>query len=125
MKKQFLIYCIVGSIGGLFEIFLFETFNNLLNGKYIIANILSFIISVIYLYFANSKLVYKTKFTSKKHKIRKFLIFLATRVLGLAFDTLILGLCINIIGLSSLISKIISCISSTIINYGVGKYIFK
>ena len=48
-----------------------------------------------------------------------------SRLFGLLIDTIILYILIDKLLLSSFISKIISSLSTTLINYVIGKYIFK
>jgi putative flippase GtrA len=126
LEKEFIRYCFIGCIGGVIEVAAFYLLNDILNINYVISNVISFFLSVIFLYYFNTYYVFKREFINKKIKIRKFNVFLFTRILGLVFDTAVLALCISVIGLPSLISKIISCSSSAIINYYVGKvFIFK
>lgn len=126
LKKRFVRFCIFGSIGGLIEIGLFYFLNEILNFHYTIANVLSFTVSVIFLYYCNNKYVYdKNPLLSKRARRRKFILFIVTRIIGLFLDTGVLAICIDYFHIDNLISKFISCISTTVVNYFMGKIIFK
>src|SRR5574344_276632 len=126
IKSSFIKYCFFGSLGGALEIGTFYLFANILNVHYIYSNAIAFTISVIFLYFANSRIVFNISGLSKKEKRKQFIIFFITRILGLLLDTSVLAICISGIGLTNMIAKLISCASTTIINYYIGKlFVFK
>lgn len=124
LEKQFVRYCIIGTIGSIIEIALFFIFTDILKIQYILSNVLSFIITIFFLYYFNTHYVFRSEKLESKRNRHKFYIFLFTRILGLIFDTAVLSLCISVIDLPNLISKIIACASSTIINYYIGKHLF-
>lgn len=124
-NTRFIKYTIFASTIAILEVITFTIFYSLLKIDLLISNTLSFIISVFLLYFVNSKYVFKTNFKSTKTKIKRFYLFLGTRVIGLFLDSLVLYILVEYIRLCSFPSKIISGISTTLINYMVGKYVFK
>lgn len=124
-NTRFIKYTIFASTIAILEVITFTIFYSLLKIDLLISNTLSFIISVFLLYFVNSKYVFKTNFKSTKAKIKRFYLFLGTRVIGLFLDSLVLYILVEYIGMCSFPSKIISGISTTLINYMVGKYVFK
>lgn len=124
-NTRFIKYTIFASTIAILEVITFTIFYSLLKIDLLISNTLSFIISVFLLYFVNSKYVFKTNFKSTKAKIKRFYLFLGTRVIGLFLDSLVLYILVEYISMCSFPSKIISGISTTLINYMVGKYVFK
>lgn len=124
-NERFIKYTIFASSIAILEVITFTIFNSLLKINLLIANTMSFIISVVLLYYVNSKYVFKTVFKSKKAKVKRFYLFLGTRVAGLFMDSLVLYMLVEYAELSSFPSKIISGISTTLINYIIGKYVFK
>lgn len=120
-SKNFIIYIIVGAFGGVLEIVLFILLRDYLHIHYMISNLISFSASVILLYFLYGIFVFK----SDVKNIKNFVIFFVSRILGFFLDSFVLTICLKVLGLSSALSKIISSISTTIINYNVGKWIFK
>lgn len=137
--KKFIRYIIFGTLGGIFEILLFDVlymFNHS-NIWVVISNVISFSSSVILLYFVNNKYVYRTTNRDKKSKRKTLILFIITRIFGLFIDMSVLFLCLkyftwsnilpselfglDFIGLSS---KFIATISTTVANYFIGIYIF-
>lgn len=123
-NNRFIKYCIFGSLISILEIILYYVLAKYLHIYPLLSNAIAFLVSVSLSFYANSKYVFKTMFISKKNKIKSFCLFLSSRVIGLFVDSSILYLLLYI-NCSNLIAKTISCISTTIINYFMGKYIFK
>lgn len=119
-SKQYFKYCIVGTIGGIIELGLFYLLNDIISINYLIANVLTFIVTVTILYFLNKKFVYQ----STSENTTNFTIFFGSRILGLVIDSVVLTICLKIFKITSLISKFIASSSTTYVNYCVGKYIF-
>ena len=57
--------------------------------------------------------------------IKQFNILILSRIAGIFFDSSILYFCIHFIRMPNLIAKTISCTSTALINYLIGKHIFK
>lgn len=124
-NERFIRYTIFASSIAILEVITFMLFHSVLKINILIANTMSFLISVVLLYFANIKFVFKTVFKTRKEKIKRFYLFLGTRVAGLFMDSLVLYMLIEYAELASFPSKMISGISTTLINYIIGKYVFK
>lgn len=119
-SKQYLKYCIVGTIGGIIELVLFYFLDDRIQINYLIANVITFVVTVTILYFLNKKFVYKAE---NKDNVG-FIMFFISRIAGLVIDSIVLTVCLKIFMFPSLISKFISSSSTTYINYCVGKFIF-
>lgn len=119
-SKQYLKYCIVGTIGGIIELGLFYLLNDIICINYLIANVITFVVTVTILYFLNKRCVYEAENGSGT----SFSIFFGSRIIGLIIDSIVLTICLKIFRISSIISKFIASSSTTYINYCVGKYIF-
>ena len=119
-SKQYLKYCIVGTIGGTIELALFYFLNDILHINYLLANVVTFIATVTILYFLNKKFVYE----ADNNDNVGFVMFFASRIIGLVIDSIVLTICLKIFMFPSMISKFISSSSTTYINYCVGKFIF-
>ena len=50
-SKQYLKYCVVGTIGGIIELALFYFLNDIMYINYLVANVITFIVTVTILYF--------------------------------------------------------------------------
>ena len=125
IKKRFIKYCIYATSVSIIEILVFTLLNDTFNISILLSNIISFMVYIFLSYYANSKYVYKKIFVSKKELFNNFIIYFISRLFGLLIDTIILYILIDKLLLSSFISKMISSLSTTLINYVIGKYIFK
>ena len=136
-SKQYLKYCVVGTIGGIIELALFYLLNDIMHINYLVANVITFIVTVTILYFLNKKFVYKAENMDNVGFIMlnfcnnfgySWNVFyspltaylpLIFRIFNFTFEN-----CLKIFMFPSLISKFISSSSTTYINYCVGKFIF-
>lgn len=125
IKKQFVKYCFYGTMAGIIEIVLFTILYNFVKLPLFISNTFAFIVAVLFSYYVNSKYVFKRTFLTKRKAIRQFNTFILSRIAGIFFDSAILYFCIHFIMMPNLIAKIISCTSTALINYLIGKHIFK
>ena len=124
-NERFIRYTIFASSIAILEVITFMLFHSVLKINILIANTMSFLISVVLLYLVNIKFLFKKVFKTRKAKIKRFYLFLGTRVAGLFMDSLVLYMLIEYAELASFPSKMISGISTTLINYIIGKYVFK
>lgn len=113
-------YLIFGVLTTLVNIISFYIFDNLLNINYLIANIISWFLSIIFAYITNKKYVFKNH---KKDNFKTFILFISSRLTTLLLDMLFMILLIEKIQLSELNSKIIVQIMVVIINYLLSKLI--
>ena len=108
-SKQYLKYCVVGTIGGIIELALFYFLNDRIQINYLIANVITFIVMVTILYFLNKKFVYKAENMDNVG----FIIYFVSRTAGFVIDSIVLSVCLTIFMFPSLISKFISSSSTT------------
>ena len=112
---QFLKFGIVGILNTLITI---VSFNILIfvNINYLCANCISYFLGVINSYLLNSKFVFKE--SRSKENLTKFLI---VNILVLGFNSLILYLGVNELGVNISISQIVSIVLGTFLNFGLNK----
>lgn len=82
------------------------------------ANIISWIIAVVFAYFANRKVVFKSKNKNIKNEVSKFV---SARVVTLLIDMAFMWLTVSFLGFNDKIMKIISNIIIVILNYVFSK----
>ena len=85
-----------------------------------IANILSWIISVIFAYFTNKKYVFNSK---TSNRVKEFLGFVGGRVTTLILDIIIMFLFVTLLNFSDKIIKLISQVVVIILNYVISKFL--
>lgn len=112
---QFLKFGIVGILNTLITV---VSFNILIfvNINYLCANCISYFFGVINSYLLNSKFVFKE--SRSKENLTKFLI---VNILVLGFNSLILYLGVNELGVNISISQIVSIVLGTFLNFGLNK----
>lgn len=108
-------FSIVGFIATIIDFVLLFIFKELLNINVIIANTLSFTISVIYNYIASIKYVFDVD-KNKNGKIQ-FILFIIFSVLGLILNNLILYLLTSRLNIYYLLSKVIATIFVMVFNF--------
>ena len=86
------------------------------------ANIISWVISVLFAYITNKKYV----FESKKNSFKEFINFVFARIITLVMDMLIMGIGVSLMNFSDKIIKIISQVIVIVANYLFSKiFVFK
>ena len=88
-----------------------------------IANILSWFITIIFVYFTNRKYVFES---SEDNKIKEFAKFTFARVVTLLMDMAIMGVGVSFMHFNDLIVKIVSQVVVIVSNYVFSKlFVFK
>ena len=119
---QFIRYGFVGGIAAVVNIGMLYILTNILK-NYIIANILSFTMGLIVNYVLSKKFVFSKEV--EVSKLKEFLIYAVIGVVGLIFDTLLLWLFTDKIGIYYMVSKILSTIIVFVWNFVARKILYK
>lgn len=113
---------LVGVLNTLINWIIFAVLN-FVGVYYIIANVIAYVIATINSYIWNSRWVFKYKGEDKKETTTKFILL---NLAGLALNTMILYLLVDLIGLNKLIALVITTVIVMVINYIVNKiWVFK
>ncbi len=89
------------------------------NISYIVANCISVLAGIVTSFTLNRKYNFKVK----EKTIKRFTIFLTVGICGMACSNLILYVCIDIIGVHELLSKLLSIVFVVLGQFIVNKYI--
>ncbi len=108
-------FVIVGGIATLIDWIVYYILYNFLKVNPLIANILSFSVSVIYNYSASVRWVFDVN--KNKNKKKMFAEFMIFSVIGLIITELLLYLFINILSLHAMLSKVISTLIVMVFNF--------
>lgn len=119
LKKETFLYLIFGLFTTLINILTYKILVNL-NINYIIANIIAWIISVIFAFITNKYIVFDNK---TSNFIKEFLKFVISRLGTGLFDILFMFITISLLNFDDFIMKIISNIVVIILNYILSKFI--
>lgn len=120
--NKFVKFGLVGVLNTLINWIIFAVLN-FVGVYYIIANVIAYVIATINSYIWNSRWVFKYKGEDKKETTTKFILL---NLAGLALNTMILYLLVDLIGLNKLIALVITTVIVMVINYIVNKiWVFK
>lgn len=120
--NKFVKFGLVGVLNTLINWIIFAVLN-FVGVYYIIANVIAYVIATINSYIWNSRWVFKYKGEDKKETTTKFILL---NLVGLALNTMILYLLVDLIGLNKLIALVITTVIVMVINYIVNKiWVFK
>lgn len=124
-NKNFIKYSIVSLFCTVILYFLYFLITWLRNGKYIIANLIAYIVSFSVLFILDQKL-FNSKLDNKKDFMKQLSAFVIFRVIGFVIDSSLLVLFIEKIGLINAIAKISSSLITFLFNYIVNKlFVFR
>lgn len=108
MKKliiQFSKFVIIGGLSFILDFALYYVFTRYLNIIEMVAQIMSFSISVIFNYMMSMKYVFVSKDDLKKH--HEFMIFITLSALGALLNWIIFYIMFYVLGIDDLITKVI------------------
>ena len=108
-------FSIVGGIATLIDFIFLYIFKEFLNMDVIIANTLSFIISVTYNYIASITWVFDTN--KNKNKKIQFILFIIFSIVGLIINNIILYILTDKLNIYYLISKVVATLIVMIFNF--------
>lgn len=113
-------YLIVGALTTVVSIGSYSIFSKLLKINYLISNVLSWVVSVIFAYFTNRWFVFHSK---EKKKFKEFIAFVSSRVLTLLLDSCLMIVGVDYLKIDDLLTKILVQIIIVISNYILSKLI--
>lgn len=121
--KEIINYLIFGGLTTLISIITYALFAKVFHIDYLISNILSWIIAVLFAYITNKIFVFESK--SKKN-IKEITSFFFFRVVSLIMEMVILYIFVDMLHIDDLVTKIIAQIIVIVSNYVFSKlFIFK
>lgn len=124
--EEIINYLIFGVLTTLVSIGTYFIFARLLNFHYLVSNVLSFIISVLFAFVTNKLYVFKSKDKTKNKVLKEFIAFISSRLLSFGTDTLIMYILVSVIKIDDMIAKIIVQIIVIVMNYILSKvFVFK
>ena len=106
LLMQILKFVIVGGIATIIDFGVLVLLKEVFGMKPVIANVISFTVSVIYNYIASVKWVFDVN--KDQDKKTQFIVFVILSVIGLGINTLIIWLCDDVLGIYYLIGKVLA-----------------
>lgn len=124
--REKIMYLIIGGTTTIVSILAFYLFLYAFHINYMISNVLSFVIAVIYAYITNKIIVFQSKTKGFVKIFKEFTIFVSSRLLSLGVETLTLYLLVDKLLVSEAISKLIVQVIVFILNYIFSKiFVFR
>lgn len=121
--KEIINYLIFGGLTTLISIVTYALFAKVFNIDYLISNVLSWIIAVLFAYITNKIFVFESK--SKKN-IKEITSFFFFRIVSLIMEMIILYVFVDMLHIDDLVTKIIAQVIVIISNYVFSKvFVFK
>ncbi len=90
---------------------------------YILSNLISWMIAVIFAYVTNKLFVFESKVDSKQKLLKEFFSFVASRVFTLVLETLVMYVMIDWMHINDMVVKVIAQIIVILTNYILSKLI--
>ena len=124
--KEAVDYLFWGGIAFFLSMILFYLFANVMDIYEQIANILTWVICVIFTYLTNRTFVFASKVKGIKNIFNEFKNFVTARLLTLFMENAILFVMIDLLALNNMISKLVGQFVVIVSNYFLSKlWIFK
>lgn len=124
--KEAIDYLFWGGVAFVLSMILFYLFANVMDIYEQIANILSWIICVLFTYFTNRTFVFQSKIKGIKNIFKEFKDFVTARLLTLVMENAILFIMIDLLSINNMFSKLVGQFMVIVSNYFLSKlWIFK
>ena len=120
LKKEMVSYVIFGAFTTLINIAVYFIFTDIFHINYIIANIVSWFVSVMFAYVTNRIWVFES---DNENVAKEVFLFYGGRIFTVVVDTLLMILFIDVLSIGNFVSKITVSIIVIILNYLFSKWV--
>lgn len=121
--KEVLLYLFFGGLSFLVSIFTYAFFNVYMGMNELIANVLSWIITVMFAFLTNRVWVFQSPTNGFKEFMRQMAAFFSGRVVTLVVEEIILFIFITWLGFNSMAVKVIAQVIVILLNYVISKLV--
>lgn len=118
--KELIMYLVFGGLSFVLNIVLYVFLTQFCSFHELIANIISWIVVIVFVFYTNRKWVFET---ARQNKLKQFLEFVYSRILTLIMEEIILLIGIEIFSIKDIYVKIFGQIMVIIANYVLSKCI--
>lgn len=120
--KEMLLYLFFGGIAFFLNIGLFALFNEILGIGELIANVICWVICVLFQFFTNRTWVFDGHVDSAEAFWKQMASFFGGRIFTLVVEEIILGVFITWLGFNSMIVKVTAQVVVIVLNYVISKW---
>ena len=124
--KEIINYLIFGGLTTLVSIGTYALFTIVFNIDYLVSNVLSWIIAVLFAFITNKLFVFASKSRSKKQVSKEIVSFFFFRIVSLGIEMIIMYVFVYLLSINDLITKVIAQVIVILSNYIFSKvFVFK
>ena len=124
--KEIINYLIFGGLTTLVSIGTYAIFTKIFNIDYLISNVLSWIIAVLFAFITNKLFVFESKSKDKKLVSKEITNFFFFRIVSLGIEMVIMYIFVDLLSINDLITKVIAQVIVILSNYIFSKvFVFK
>lgn len=120
--KEIILYLVFGVLTTIINIAVYQLFYQALAVPNLIANVIAWVVAVIFAYVTNNRFVFEDSFTDWERERKKIAMFLGARLFSLAVDELGMWLLVDRWEFDSMWSKIGMNVIVVIINFIFSKF---
>lgn len=113
--KQFMKFGVVGTLAFIIDFGLLALLTSGLGINYLISATISFIVSVIFNYFASMRYVFTHRDDISRR--REFIIFVMLSIVGLILNNVLMWVCVELLHIFYLLAKIVATVAVTLWNF--------
>ena len=124
--KEIINYLIFGVLTTVVSIGTYALFTKLFSINYLVSNILSWILAVLFAFITNKLFVFESKSKDKKQVTKEMINFFSFRIISLGIEMIIMYTFVDLLSINDLITKVIAQIIVILSNYIFSKvFVFK
>ncbi len=124
--KEIINYLIFGGLTTLVSIGTYALFTIVFKIDYLVSNVLSWIIAVLFAFITNKLFVFASKSRSKKQVSKEIVSFFFFRIVSLGIEMIIMYVFVDLLSINDLITKVIAQVIVILSNYIFSKvFVFK
>ena len=124
--KEIINYLIFGGLTTLVSIGTYAIFTKIFNIDYLVSNVLSWVIAVLFAFITNKLFVFESKSKDKALVSKEITNFFFFRIVSLVLEMVIMYVFVDLLAINDLITKIIAQIIVILANYIFSKvFVFK
>ncbi len=121
-NKEIILYIVFGVLTTLVNFVSFYILTHFINLDENLSNIIAIILSVLFAYFTNRKLVFNSTAVTFKENLKEFYKFILGRLFTMILEIVGFYLLFNIIHIHELISKLFITVIVIILNFFISKF---
>lgn len=121
--KETILYLIFGVLSTIVNIATYLFFTRVLKFEFIIANIIAWIVAVIFAYITNKFFVFESKSIDPKFILKEFTSFASCRIFSGGLELVIMYVMIDMLLLNDVLVKVVTNVIVIVLNYIFSKLI--